>query len=110
MENTQIKVYQEISYIETFDGEQIAINIPIQWLKERIYNDKEKFIQVGSDFINKSIIKRFYSKKVDEIENAILNIANKEIRDKVKIDIENRKKEGKRINLEILSNVIKKYE
>lgn len=110
MENTQIKVYQEISYIETFDGEQIAINIPIQWLKERIYNDKEKFIQVGSDFINKSIIKRFYSKKVDEIENAILNIANKEIRDKVKVDIENRKKEGKRINLEILSNVIKKYE
>lgn len=110
MENTAIKVYTEISYIETFDGEQIAVNIPIQWLKERIYNDKEKFIQVGSDFINKSIIKRFYSRKVDEIENAILNIANKEIRDKVKVDIENRKKEGKRINLEILSNVIKKYE
>lgn len=107
---TSIKVYQEVCYIETFDGEEIALNIPIEWLKEEIDNDKSKFLQIGTYFINKSTIKKFYSRKVDEIENVILNIGNKELREQVKKELENRKKEGKRINLEILQNIIQRYE
>jgi hypothetical protein len=55
--------------------------------------------------LNKSAIKDYYSSKPDEIENFLLNIENRKLRAKVKQEVNQRRLEQKRINLEILQNI-----
>lgn len=104
-EKTAIKVYKEVSYLETFDWEEFSLDIPIKQLKE-IINNSDKFIDLGNYYLNKSTIKKIYTKKVDDIDNTILNIADKELRLRVEREIKARRNNGQRVNQEILSNVI----
>ena len=101
----EIKLYEELSYIYTFDDKVYPTPIGVSDL-ERLLNWNNKFINLWSDLINVSNIKRVESKKVWSIENALLQIKDADLRDKMNIEINKRKAEGKTMNMEIFQNIL----
>jgi hypothetical protein len=65
-----------------------------------------RFLNLGTDLIAVSSIKRIESKKADSIDNAILRIEDKEIRSLVDAEVRKRKIEGKKLNMEIFRNIL----
>ena len=100
----EIKVYSELSYIYTYDDKVYPTPLAINSLEKVLNNSK--FLNLWTDLIAVSSIKRVESKKVDDVENTILRIEDKELRYKVEAKIKQRRIDGKRVNLEILANVI----
>lgn len=108
MMNTSLKVYKELVYIETFDGELIPTAESKEELQELLKNS-DKFLDLGDELLSKSAIKRIIKKKIDEIDNYILhNIQNIPLRNRVQSEVDKRKKEGARINMDILLNIIER--
>lgn len=107
--STDLKVYKQITYIELFDGELIPLAEDYQAVVTA-YNDGTKAMDLGNEILNKTAIKRIYPQKIDEVDNEILHITDKNLRNRIKADIDSRRKEWKRVNLAILSNIIAKYE
>ena len=106
--NTSLKVYKELVYIETFDGELIPTAESKEELQELLKN-YDKFLDLGDELLSKSAIKRIIKKKIDEIDNYILhNIQNIPLRNRVQSEVDKRKKEGARINMDILLNIIER--
>lgn len=104
---TDLKIYKEVCYIRTFDWEEYEVAISLERLKSLMKTD-EKFLDLWITYLNKSAIKDIYSSKPDEIENFLLNIENRKLRAKVKAEVSKRKLEQKRINLEILQNILER--
>lgn len=107
--NTDLKIYKEVCYIRTFDWEEYEVAISFEKLKELMRKD-EKFLDLWIVYLNKSSIKDVYSTKPDEVENFLLNIENRRLRAKVKAEVNKRKLEQRRINLEILQNITERCE
>lgn len=104
MENS-IKIYKELSYVETFDGEVIAITEDFNSLVEEL-NNEQRFLNVWNQMIAKSSIKRAFIKQVDEIDNAILSIPDKNLRARVQTEVDTRRKSWTRLNMEIYKNIL----
>ena len=103
---TTLKIYKELAYIETFDGEMIATAESKEGLQELLKNS-DKFLDLGDEFLSKSAIKRIIKKKIDEIDNYILqNISDLNLRSRVQARVDERRKTGARLNMEILHNII----
>ena len=100
----EIKIYEELSYIHTFDDKVYPTPLTLDVINKMLENSK--FINLGSDLINVSNIKRVESKKVDSVENSILQIKDAELREKVMSEVKKRKAEWKTTNLEILNNIL----
>lgn len=106
--STALKVYKVVTYIELHDGEIIAIDEPYEELKSAYY-DKTNALDLGNCMLAKSAIKRIYPYKVDEIDNEILHIEDKNLRERVKVEVSKRRKEGARVNMEVLHNIIARF-
>lgn len=106
--STDLKVYKVVTYIELHDGEIIAIDEPYEAVKQA-YNDKSNALDLGNSMLAKSAIKQIYPYKVDEIDNEILHIEDKSLRERVKAEVNRRKKEGARLNMEVLHNIITRF-
>lgn len=104
MENS-IKEYIQLTYIETFDGEIIPLveEMGVVW---ELLDNNSKFLNVWNEMISKSIIKRVFIKQVDEVDNAILKISDKNLRMRVQAEIDKRRKEWSRVNMEVYRNVL----
>lgn len=100
-----IKLYEELSYIYTFDDKVYPTPIGVSDL-ERLLNWNNKFLNLWSDLIAVSSIKRVESKKVWSIENALLQIKDSDLRDKMSMELEKRKSEWKSTNMEIFQNIL----
>lgn len=100
----EIKIYEELSYIHTFDDKVYPTPLTLNVINKMLENSK--FLNLGSDLINVSNIKRVESKKVDSVENSILQIKDTELREKVMNEVKKRKAEWKTTNLEILNNIL----
>lgn len=100
----EIKIYEELSYIHTFDDKVYPTPLTLDVINKMLENSK--FLNLGSDLINVSNIKRVESKKVDSVENSILQIKDTELREKVMNEVKKRKAEWKTTNLEILNNIL----
>lgn len=100
-----MKIYKELSYIETFDGEIIALTEDFNSLSEELNNDK-RFLNVWNQMIAKSSIKRAFVKQTDEIDNALLQISDKNLRARVQAEVDKRRKEWNRMNMEIFNNIL----
>lgn len=100
----EIKIYEELSYIHTFDDKVYPTPLTLDVINKMLENSK--FINLGSDLINVSNIKRVESRKVDSVENSILQIKDTELREKVMSEVKKRKAEWKITNLEILNNIL----
>lgn len=100
----EIKIYEELSYIYTYDDNVYPTPLELNVINQML--EKSKFINLWTDLINVSSIKRVESKKVDNVENAIIWIKDKELRDKVRAEVKKRSREWKITNLEILKNIL----
>ena len=100
----EIKIYEELSYIYTYDDNVYPTTLTLNELNMLL--EKSKFINLWTDLINVSNIKRVEAKKVDSVENAIIWIKDKELRDKVRAEVKKRSREWKITNLEILKNIL----
>ena len=87
----EIKIYEELSYIHTFDDKVYPTPLTLDVINKMLENSK--FLNLGSDLINVSNIKRVESKKVDSVENSILQIKDTELREKVMNEVKKRKAE-----------------
>lgn len=102
---TAIKLYKELCYIQTTDWELIPIAEDLKTMK-MIYADKNQFIDLWTELLSKRMIKRIFSKKVDEIDNMIVMINDKNLRARVQAEVDERRRNWKRLNKEILDNII----
>lgn len=100
-----IKLYKQLSYIETFDGEIIPLVEDLETIFESL-NDSSKFFNVWNEIISKSSIKRAFTKQIDEIDNALLQISDKNLRARVQAEVDKRRKEWNRMNMGIYQNIL----
>ena len=101
----EIKIYEELSYIHTFDDKVYPTPVSVKDL-ERLLNGTNKFLNLWSDLIAISSIKRVESKKVDSVDNALYQIKDPELREQVTAEINKRRKNWDRVNIEILNNIL----
>ena len=100
----EIKIYEELSYIHTYDDKVYPTPLDLEVINKML--ESSKFINLGTELINVSNIKRVETKKVDSVENAILQIKDAELREKVRNEVKKRKSEWKITNMEILKNIL----
>lgn len=100
----EIKIYEELSYIHTYDDKVYPTPLTLEVINKML--ESSKFINLGTELINVSNIKRVETKKVDSVENAILQIKDAELREKVRNEVKKRKSEWKITNMEILKNIL----
>ena len=101
-----IKIYEELSYIYTFDDKIYPTPMTVKELEIMLNQSWSRFLNLGTDLIAVSSIKRIESKKADSIDNAILRIEDKEIRSLVDAEVRKRKIEWKKLNMEIFKNIL----
>ena len=101
-----IKIYEELSYIYTFDDKIYPTPMTVKELEIMLNQSGSRFLNLWTDLIAVSSIKRIESKKADSIDNAILRIEDKEIRSLVDAEVRKRKIEGKKLNMEIFRNIL----
>ena len=99
-----LKIYRELTYIETYDWDLYATcesksNI------EKLANSN-KFLNLGNELINTNSIKRIFNKEVDEIDNALLQIADKNLRARVQKEVDERRRNWTRLNMGIYRNIL----
>ena len=105
---TWIQLYHELVYIETFDWDLITTTETFEEMKD-LMGDGSKYLDLWSELLAKSAIKRLFKKKIDAIDDYILqNITDKNLRLKVQCVVEERRKSGARLNMEVLLNIIER--
>lgn len=105
---SNIKQYQELTYIECYDWE---IRTTIVWLdiiKKLL--DEQQFLHLWNELINRWNIKRVFTKELSDVDKVICSIEDKNIRRLVQKDIEKRIKDWLRVNVEIVENLLSKYQ
>lgn len=100
-----IKLYEELSYIYTFDDKAYPTPIAVGDL-EKLLNGNLKFINLWNDLIAVSSIKRVEARKVDSVDNALLHIKDTELREQATAEINRRRRDWERVNIEILNNIL----
>ena len=91
--------------IYTFDDKVYPTPVAVKDL-EKLLNSNNKFLNLWSDLIAISSIKRVESKKVDSVDNSLLQIKDPDLREKATAEINKRRKNGDRVNIEILKNIL----
>lgn len=104
-----LKIYKELTYIETFDGEIIPLAEDYENVVSEL-NSQTKFINLWSEMLAKSTIKRVFTKEVDEVDNLLLQISDKNLRARMKTALDNRIAEWKKVNAEIFNNVLERLQ
>lgn len=102
--SSALKIYKQLTYIQTFDGELYASCEP-QARIEKLANTN-KFLNLWNELINTSHIKRIFSKQTDEIDNALLQISDKNLRARVQAEVDERRRKWIRLNMEIYRNIL----
>lgn len=99
-----IKVYQTLTYVITTDGDLYTTTASPSEINR--IAERSKFIQLGEDYINTSFIRKIFTKQIDEVDNAILRINDKNLRAKIQSEIDKRRKDGFRVNMEVYRNIL----
>lgn len=104
----ELKVFKDLTYIECFDGEIRTTSASL----ETIYGilKEEQFLKLWNELINKSNIKRVFTKELSDVEKIIYSIEDKTVRERLQTEIDKRNKDGLRVNTEIVQNILEKYQ
>lgn len=105
--NKSIKVYEELTVIETYDWEISMTPVSIETISKLL--KEEQFIHVWNELINKNNIKRIFRKELSDVEKIVYSIEDKTIRAKIESDIDKRIKNWLRVNVWVIQNLIQKY-
>lgn len=103
-EMNEIKIYQELTYIQTFDWELYTTTVSVDDLNKSLNNNK--FIRVWNNLINVSNIKKIFIKQLDEVDNALLQISDKNLRMRVQSEVDKRRKDWFRVNMDVYQNIL----
>jgi hypothetical protein len=102
-----IKEYKELCYLTTYDNEvYVMADETIESIERKL---DSKLLNVGDGFIAVASIKKVEFKTADDVDNAIIQIKNPDLKERVRAEIRNRKAQGLKVNLAILENVIAKF-
>lgn len=104
---SNLTIYKELTYIETFDGNTIPLAEDYDNVVAEL-NSQTKFINLWSEMLAKSAVKRVFRKETNEVDNLILNIADKNLRARIKAVIDGRLAEWKKVNAEIFYNILER--
>ena len=103
----EINIYKELTYIETYDDQIRTTTASLENVSKLL--KEEKFINLWNELINVSNIKRVFTKELSDIDKVIYSIQDKTIREKIKVEVDKRKKDGLRISVGIIQNLLDKY-
>jgi len=103
-----IKQYKQLTYLETYDWEIFTLEDDLDKVN-KILNNDTAFIQLWDTFLNKNSIKKAFRKELDETEQLILLINDKELRIKIKNAVRERREQGLRVNRQVLRNLYDKF-
>lgn len=101
---SSLKIYRALTFVLTTDGDLYTTTATPSEINK--IAEKSKFLQLWEDYINTSFIKKIFIKNVDEVDNAILQIADKNLRARIQNEIEKRRKDGFRVNMEVYQNIL----
>ena len=102
-----MNVYQELTYIETYDWNVKTTTASIDVISKLL--NEQQFINLWNELLNRSNIKRVFTKELSDVDKLIYSIDDKTIRMKIQADIEKRIKDWLRVNVEIVQNLLSKY-
>ena len=105
---TNLNIYKELTFIETYYNEIRTLTASVEDVSKLL--KEEKFLNLWNELINVSNIKRVYSTEMTDVDKVIYSIQDKQIRDKVKADVEQRKKDWLRISVGVIENLLSKYQ
>lgn len=103
-----IKIYEQLTYVYCYDGEVIITPTPLEQVEHSLHT-ADKFIRLGNEIVAIGNIKDVKVKVLDPVEQVIYSIEDKTKRDRLKADIEKRVKDGLRVNVDIVQNLLAKY-
>lgn len=103
----ELKIYQELTYIECYDWEIRTTTASIETISKLL--NEQQFINLWNELINRSNIKRVFTKELSDVDKLIYSIEDRTIRMKVQSDIEKRIKDWLRVNVWIVQNLLSKY-
>ncbi len=99
-----IKEYQELCYITTYDWEvYVMADETVESIEKKL---DSKLLNIWNWFIAVSSIKKVEFKTADDVDNAIIQIQNQDLKDSVRAEIRKRQSEWLPVNLTILENII----
>lgn len=101
---SSLKVYRALTFVLTTDGDLYTTTATPSEINK--IAERSRFLQLWEDYINTSFIKKIFTKNVDEVDNAILQIADKDLRSRVQNEIERRRKDWYRVNMDVYRNVL----
>ena len=104
----ELNIYKEFTYIETYDDQIRTTTASLESVAKLL--KEEKFLNLWTELINTSNIKRVFTKELSDVDKVIYSIADKNLRDRIKADLEKRKKDWLRINVEVVQNLLIKYQ
>lgn len=104
----EIKNYEALTYIETYDWNIKTTTASIETISKLL--NEQQFINLWNELINRSNIKRVFIKELSDVDKIVYSIEDKTIRAKLQSDIEKRIKDWLRVNVEIVQNLIQKYQ
>lgn len=108
MKMGEMKKYEQLTYIECYDGE---IRTTIVWLDViKKLLDEQQFLHLWNELINRGNIKRVFTRELSDVDKIICSIEDKNIRRLVQKDIEKRIKDWLRVNVEVVENLLSKYQ
>lgn len=105
----ELKVYEKLTYVECYDWNIIVTPTPLEQV-EHLRRTADKFIRLGNELVAIWNIKNVKSKNLSPVEQLLYSIDDKIIRDQVKTDIDKRLKDWLRVNVEIVQNLLSKYQ
>lgn len=101
--------YHELTYIYTYD-EEVYCTVTKKAVIDQIINNKDvQFLNLWSESLNKSNIKKVSEKAPSDIDKILFSIDDRELREKVKQEIKEREKNWYRVNPAIIQNLILKF-
>ena len=105
--NNSINIYKELTYIETYDGEVKTTTASLEQVSKLLKD--EQFINLWNELINKSNIKRVFTKELSDVDKVIYWIQDKQLREIIKEEVNRRKKDWLRVSIWVIQNLIDKH-
>ena len=97
---SNLNLYKQLTYIETYDGDVKTITESLETVSQLLKD--EQFLNLGTELINKSNIKRVFTKELSDVDKVVYSISDKNVRSQVQADIDKRIKEGFRVNVDVV--------
>ena len=103
-----IKQYEQLTYIETYDWNIKTTTASIETISKLL--NEQQFLNLWNELLNRSNIKRVFTKEISDVDKVVYSIEDKTIRAKIQADIDKRIKDWLRVNVEIVQNLFQKYQ